>query len=39
MPHVGIFGPEFQKNYYHILNQHPQTGLIAKFRKKKTKMP
>ena len=34
MPHVGIFGPEFQKNYYHILNQHPQTGLIGKFRKK-----
>ena len=31
MAYFGIFGLEFEKKYCHILNQHPQIGLIAKF--------
>ena len=38
MPYLGIFGQGFEKNYFHICNQHPQIYLIAKFRGK-TKMP
>ena len=38
MSQRGIFGVEFQKKNYHILNQHSQICLIAKFCEK-TKMP
>ena len=34
MPYFGIFGLEFEKNYCHIWNQHPQNCLIANFAKK-----
>ena len=34
MPYLGTFGLEFEKNYCHIWNQHPQICLISKFRKK-----
>ena len=36
MPYLGIFGLEFQKNYCHIWNHHPQICLFAKFYGKTT---
>ena len=32
MAYLGIFGIEFEKNYFHIWNQHLRIGLITKFR-------
>ena len=34
MPHLGIFGLNFRKNYCHIRNQHPQICQIPKIRGK-----
>ena len=31
MPYLGIFGPEFYKNYCHIWNQHLRICQVAKF--------
>ena len=33
MPYLGIFEVNFENDYYHISNQHPQICQIAKFCK------
>ena len=37
MSQLGISGPEFQKNYCHIIIQHPQIYLIPNFAEKMPK--
>ena len=34
MRHLGTFGLNFRKNYFHITNQHPQICQIPKIRGK-----